>query len=203
MSPRLKTRYLEEVRPALQAEFGHENQQAVPCLTKIVVNMGVGRAKETPKLLELAAKHLAQLSGQKPIITKARRSIAAFKLREGVPIGCKVTLRKDRMWHFFDKLLSLAIPRFRDFRGLSPFAFDGRGNYSLGVAEQAVFPEIDADKLDLSETVGMGITLNISGGSDEQSRFLLTQFGFPFRKDETYKEHAERKQKKRSVARRY
>ena len=153
----------------------------VPRLEKIVINMGVGRATQQQSLLEGAVRDLQVIAGQKPVVTKARRSIAAFKLREGMAIGCMVTLRGDRMWEFFDRLISLAIPRIRDFRGLSPRSFDGRGNYTFGVTEQLIFPEIDYDKVDTPR--GMDITIVTSGRTDAEGRALLAAFGFPFRRE--------------------
>ncbi len=181
--PRLKTRYESELRPRLQSELGLRNIMEVPRLEKIVVNVGVGRATQQQSLLEGAVRDLTIISGQKPIVTKARRSIAAFKLREGNSIGCKVTLRGDRMWEFFDRLISLAIPRIRDFRGLPPRSFDGRGNYTFGVTEQLIFPEIDYDRIDA--TRGMDITIVTTATNDRDGRALLDAFGFPFRRDES------------------
>jgi large subunit ribosomal protein L5 len=176
--PRFKRRYVDEIRPRLVAETGL-NIMAVPRLVKIVVNMGVGEAVKEAKTLDEAVNELRIITGQKPMVTKARRSIAGFKLREGVPIGAKVTLRGDRMWEFLDRLLSVALPRIRDFRGLNPRSFDGRGNYSFGVTEQLIFPEIDYDKV--TTIRGMDITLTTTATNDEQGRALLSAFGFPFR----------------------
>jgi large subunit ribosomal protein L5 len=176
--PRLKTRYREEILPALQSEFEIKNVMQVPGLTKIVVNMGVGEAARDSKLIEGAIKDLATITGQKPMVTRARKSIAQFKLREGMPIGAHVTLRGDRMWEFLDRLLSLALPRIRDFRGLSPRQFDGRGNYTFGLTEQAMFHEIDQDKIDRSR--GMDITVVTTASNDDEGRALLKQLGFPF-----------------------
>jgi large subunit ribosomal protein L5 len=181
--PRLKVRYETEARSGLQRELGLPNVMMVPRLEKIVINMGVGRATQQQSLLEGAVRDLTVISGQKPIVTRAKKSIAGFKLREGNAIGCKVTLRGDRMWEFLDRLISLAIPRIRDFRGLSPKGFDGRGNYTFGVTEQLIFPEIDYDKIDSPR--GMDITIVTSARSDEQGRALLDAFGFPFRKEGT------------------
>ena len=176
--PRFKRRYLDEIRPRLVAETGL-NVMAVPRLVKIVVNMGVGEAVKEAKTLDEAVNELRIITGQKPMVTKARRSIAGFKLREGVPIGAKVTLRGDRMWEFLDRLLSIALPRIRDFRGLNPRSFDGKGNYSFGVTEQLIFPEIDYDKV--TTIRGMDITIATTATTDEHGRALLAAFGFPFR----------------------
>jgi large subunit ribosomal protein L5 len=178
VAPRLKTKYREEILPALKSEFDIANVMQVPGLTKIVVNMGVGEAARDSKLIEGAIKDLAAITGQKPAVTKARKSIAQFKLREGMPIGAHVTLRGDRMWEFLDRLLSLALPRIRDFRGLNPKQFDGRGNYTFGLTEQVMFHEIDQDKVD--RTRGMDITIVTTATNDEQGRALLKQLGFPF-----------------------
>jgi len=179
--PRLKTRYRAEILPALQAEFEIANVMQVPGLTKIVVNMGVGEAARDSKLIEGAVKDLTAITGQKPLVTKARKSIAQFKLREGMPIGAHTTLRGDRMWEFLDRLLSLALPRIRDFRGLNPNQFDGRGNYTFGLTEQVMFHEIDQDKIDRSR--GMDITIVTTATNDEQGRALLKQLGFPFKEN--------------------
>ncbi|HEY2667185.1 MAG TPA: 50S ribosomal protein L5 [Actinomycetota bacterium] len=176
--PRFKRRYLDEIRPRLMADTGL-NVMAVPRVVKIVVNMGVGEAVREAKTLDEAVNELRIITGQKPMVTKARRSIAGFKLREGVPIGAKVTLRGDRMWEFLDRLLSVALPRIRDFRGLSPRSFDGRGNYSFGVTEQLIFPEIDYDKV--TTIRGMDITIATTATTNEQGAALLSAFGFPFR----------------------
>jgi large subunit ribosomal protein L5 len=178
VAPRLKTRYREEILPALQSEFEIKNVMQVPGLTKIVVNMGVGEAARDSKLIEGAIKDLAAITGQKPQVTRARKSIAQFKLREGMPIGAHVTLRGDRMWEFLDRLLSLALPRIRDFRGLSPRQFDGRGNYTFGLTEQVMFHEIDQDKVDRAR--GMDITVVTTATNDDEGRALLKQLGFPF-----------------------
>ena len=179
--PRLKTRCREEILPALQSEFDIKNVMQVPGLTKIVVNMGVGEAARDSKLIEGAVRDLTAITGQKPTVTKARKSIAQFKLREGMPIGAHVTLRGDRMWEFADRLLSLALPRIRDFRGLSPKQFDGRGNYTFGLTEQVMFHEIDQDKIDRSR--GMDITVVTTATTDDQGRALLKQLGFPFKEN--------------------
>ena len=181
VTPRLKTRYREEILPALKAEFEIANVMQVPGLTKIVVNMGVGEAARDSKLIEGAIRDLTAITGQKPAVTKARKSIAQFKLREGMPIGTHVTLRGDRMWEFLDRLLSLALPRIRDFRGLSPKQFDGRGNYTFGLTEQVMFHEIDQDKVDRQR--GMDITIVTTATNDEQGRALLKQLGFPFKEN--------------------
>ena len=177
-SPRLKTRYREEILPALREEFGFSNVMQVPGLTKIVVNMGVGEAARDSKLIEGAVRDLASITGQKPQVTRARKSIAQFKLREGMPIGAHVTLRGDRMWEFLDRLLSLALPRIRDFRGLSPRQFDGNGNYTFGLTEQSVFHEIDQDRIDRPR--GMDITIVTTAPTDDEGRALLKHLGFPF-----------------------
>jgi large subunit ribosomal protein L5 len=177
--PRLKQRYRAEIISALQSEFEIANIMQVPGLTKIVVNMGVGEAARDSKLIEGAVKDLTAITGQKPQVTKARKSIAQFKLREGMPIGAHVTLRGDRMWEFLDRLLTLALPRIRDFRGLSPKQFDGRGNYTFGLTEQVMFHEIDQDKVDRSR--GMDITVVTTATNDDEGRALLKQLGFPFK----------------------
>ncbi len=179
--PRLRTRYASEIRGSLQRELGLANTMLVPRMEKIVLNMGVGKAVAQASLLEGAVRDLTVISGQRPIVTKAKKSIAAFKLRQGNAIGAKVTLRGDRMWEFFDRLISLAIPRIRDFRGLSPKGFDGRGNYTFGVNEQLIFPEIEYDKIDAPR--GMDVTIVTTARTDAEGRALLDAFGFPFRKD--------------------
>ena len=179
--PRLKERYLTEVRDQLKSELGLANIMEVPRLEKIVINMGVGRATQQASLIEGAQRDLEVITGQKPVVTRAKKSIAGFKLREGQNIGVKATLRGDRAWEFFDRLLSLAIPRIRDFRGLSPRSFDGRGNYTFGVTEQLIFPEIDYDKIDT--TRGMDITIVTTARTNEEGRAFLTAFGFPFRQE--------------------
>ncbi len=179
--PRLRKRYDEEIRSQLLDQLGLANVMQVPRLSKIVVNMGVGEAVAQPSLLEGAVRDLAILSGQKPLVTKARKSIANFKLREGNAIGAKVTLRGARMWEFLDRLISLAIPRIRDFRGLDPRSFDGRGNYTFGVTEQLIFPEIDYDQVDAPR--GMDITIVTTAETDEHGRALLVAFGFPFKRE--------------------
>jgi large subunit ribosomal protein L5 len=177
--PRLKERYREEIVGALREQFEFANVMQVPGLTKIVVNMGVGDAAKDSKLIDGAIRDLATITGQKPQITKARKSIAQFKLREGMPIGAHVTLRGDRMWEFLDRLLSLALPRIRDFRGLSPKQFDGNGNYTFGLNEQSMFHEIDQDKID--RVRGMDITVVTTAKTDDEGRALLRQLGFPFK----------------------
>ncbi len=177
-TPRLKQRYREELVPRLLRELGYSNVMQAPHLEKIVVNMGVGDAVKDGRMLEAALEDLTIITGQKPVVTRARKSIAGFKLREGMAIGAKVTLRGDRMWEFLDRLLSVALPRIRDFRGLSPKAFDGRGNYTLGVTEQLIFPEIDYDKV--AKVRGMDITVVTTAGSDEEGLTLLVALGFPF-----------------------
>lgn len=176
----MKEQYKQEVVPALQKEFDYQNPMQVPRIEKITLNMGVGEAVGDKKLIENAVADLERLSGQKAVVTKARKSVAGFKIREGWPIGCKVTLRGERMWDFFDRLVHIAIPRVRDFRGLNPKSFDGRGNYSMGVREQIIFPEIEYDKVD--KIRGLDITITTSAGSDEEGRELLKAFGFPFKK---------------------
>ncbi len=176
--PRLRQRYRDEIAAALRSELALDNAMQVPTLTKIVVNMGVGEAARDSKLIEGAIRDLATITGQKPAVTRARKSIAQFKLREGMPIGAHVTLRGDRMWEFLDRLLSLALPRIRDFRGLSPRQFDGRGNYTFGLTEQVMFHEIDQDKVDRPR--GMDVTVVTTAGDDETGRALLTRLGFPF-----------------------
>jgi large subunit ribosomal protein L5 len=177
--PRMKARYREEILPAMREEFGYANVMQVPGLTKIVVNMGVGEAARDSKLIEGAVKDLTAITGQKPQVTRSRKSIAQFKLREGMPIGAHVTLRGDRMWEFLDRLLALALPRIRDFRGLSDRQFDGRGNYTFGLTEQVMFHEINQDKIDRSR--GMDITVVTTATNDAEGRALLKKLGFPFK----------------------
>jgi large subunit ribosomal protein L5 len=177
-TPRLRERYRTEVREQLQRTLGLDNVMQVPTLTKIVVNMGVGDAITDPKAIDGAMRDLATITGQQPRLTRARKSIAGFKLRQGMPIGAKVTLRGDRMWDFFDRLLAIALPRIRDFRGLPTRSFDGRGNYTFGVTEQLIFPEIDYDSID--RVRGMDITIVTTATTDEQARAFLEAFGFPF-----------------------
>ncbi len=178
-APRLKERYKNEVSAQLQKEFNFSNKMQIPTLSKIVVNMGVGEAAKDSKLIEGAIRDLTTITGQRPLVTKARKSIANFKLREGQPIGAHVTLRGDRMWEFMDRLLSVSLPRIRDFRGLSPKQFDGSGNYTFGLTEQVVFPEIEQDKLD--RVRGMDITIVTSAKNDNEGRALLKALGFPFK----------------------
>ncbi len=180
MVPRLKTYYEENAVPALIKEFGYKNTMEVPRLVKVTINMGLGEAIQNPKLIESAVFEITTIAGQKPVVTKARKSIASFKLREGQSIGAMVTLRRERMYEFLDRLISVAIPRIRDFRGISAKAFDGRGNYSLGIKEQIVFTEIDYDKVD--KIKGMNVTIVTTAKTDEEGRALLKNMGMPFRK---------------------
>ena len=177
--PRLKARYREEIVPALREDFSYANVMQVPGVTKVIVNMGVGEAARDSKLIEGAIRDLTDITGQRPAVTKARKSIAQFKLREGMPIGAHVTLRGDRMWEFLDRLLSIALPRIRDFRGLSPRQFDGHGNYTFGLNEQSMFHEIDQDKID--RVRGMDVTIVTTAKTDEEGRALLRRLGFPFK----------------------
>jgi large subunit ribosomal protein L5 len=179
MVPRLFERYRKEIVPRLQQEFGYRNVHQVPKLEKIVLNMGVGEATQNAKLIEQAAQELAVITGQKPAIRKARKSIANFKLRAGQAVGCMVTLRGARMWEFYDRLVSVSLPRVRDFKGVSPKAFDGRGNYSLGVREQIIFPEVDYDKVE--RITGLNITVCTTARNDAEGKALLTHLGMPFR----------------------
>lgn len=179
MAARLKERYQKDVAPAIAKEFAIKNPMAIPRLEKIVLNMGMGEAVANAKILDTAVAELTSIAGQKPVITKAKKSIASFKLRQGMPIGVMVTLRGERMYEFFDRLVSVALPRVRDFRGVSPKAFDGRGNYTIGVREQLIFPEIDFNKVD--KLRGMNITIITSARDDEQARALLKGLGMPFR----------------------
>ena len=178
-APRLKERFKSEVSAHLVEKFGFKNRMQIPTLTKVVINMGVGEAAKDSKLIEGAIRDLTTITGQRPVVTKARKSIANFKLREGQPIGAHVTLRGDRMWEFMDRLLSVSLPRIRDFRGLSPKQFDGSGNYAFGLTEQVVFPEIQQDKLD--RVRGMDITIVTSAKNDDEGRALLRALGFPFK----------------------
>ncbi len=178
---RLEEKYRNEVVPALMKALNLSNVMEVPRITKVVVNIGLGEALDNPKALDYAVQDLTTITGQKPIITKARKSVAAFKLREGRPIGVKVTLRGDRMWAFLDRLMNVALPRVRDFRGVSPNAFDGRGNYTLGIREQLIFPEIDYDKID--KVRGMEVTIVTTARNDEEGRQLLALLGMPFKKE--------------------
>ncbi|MGL6197629.1 MAG: 50S ribosomal protein L5 [Lachnospiraceae bacterium] len=177
---RLKEVYQNEIMDAMTKKFGYKNSMEVPKLEKVVINMGVGEAKENAKVLDSAVADLEKISGQKPVVTKAKRSVANFKLREGMAIGCKVTLRGKRMYEFVDRLINLALPRVRDFRGVNPNAFDGRGNYALGIKEQLIFPEIEYDKID--KVRGMDVIFVTTAKSDEEARELLTQFNMPFTK---------------------
>jgi large subunit ribosomal protein L5 len=189
--PRLKARYRTEIAKALNEEFSYDNVMQIPGLTKIVVNMGVGEAARDSKIIDMAVRDLTAITGQKPQVTKARKSIAQFKLREGMPIGCHVTLRGDRMWEFADRLLTLALPRIRDFRGLSPRQFDGKGNYTFGLTEQVMFHEIDQDKIDRPR--GMDITFVTTASSDDEGRALLRHLGFPFKADADVVANAKKK----------
>ena len=178
---RLKTRYLEEIRPALMERFGYSTPMQAPRIEKITVNMGVGDAKQDSKMLEAATEQLATITGQRPNVRRARKSIAQFKVREGMPVGLAVTLRNERSYEFLDRLMSVAIPRIRDFRGLNPRSFDGRGNYSMGVREQIIFPEIDYDEID--QVRGLDIVITTSAASDDEAFALLEAFGMPFSKE--------------------
>ncbi|MBK8970708.1 MAG: 50S ribosomal protein L5 [Hahellaceae bacterium] len=180
MTSKYKDVYQKEVLPSLMKEFGYSNVMQVPKIQKITLNMGVGEAVGDKKQIDAAVAELERISGQKVVVTKAKRSVAGFKIRQGFPIGCKVTLRGDRMWEFFERLVDIAIPRVRDFRGLNPKSFDGRGNYSMGVKEQIIFPEIDYDKIDTVR--GLDITITTSAASDDEARAMLKAFNFPFRK---------------------
>ena len=177
---RLKEKYQSEIIPALKETFQYKSVMEIPKLEKIVINMGLGEAKENAKVIDGAINDLSTITGQRPVVTKAKKSVAAFKLREGMNIGCKVTLRGERMYEFLDRFISVAIPRVRDFRGLSPNSFDGRGNYAVGMKEQLIFPEIDYDKVD--KIRGMDIVIVTTAKTDEEARELLKQFGMPFRK---------------------
>ena len=180
MAARLRDRYAKEVAPSLRKEFGIDNVMAVPRVEKIVLNMGLGEAVANPKMLDGAAEELTAIAGQKAIVTKAKKSIATYKLRTGMPIGARVTLRGDRMWEFLDRLINIALPRVRDFRGVSTKAFDGRGNYTLGVRDHFIFPEIDYSKTDKSK--GLNVTIVTTAGRDDRARALLTELGMPFAK---------------------
>lgn len=185
-TPRMQEKYFQQVLPALAEKFGRKNRLSLPRIEKIVVNMGVGAATQEKKFLETAAEAMSLITGQKPIITKSRQAISAFRLREGMPIGCKVTLRGRKMYEFLDRLVSMALPRVRDFRGINRTAFDGNGSYSLGLAEQLVFPELNPDKF--LRVQGMNITIVIRNASDDESREMLTQMGMPFQTEEVAKE---------------
>lgn len=178
--PRLKEKYETEIIPALMTKFSYKNIMEVPKIEKVIVHVTLGEAIQNIKLLDAAEKQIALITGQKPLITKSKRALAAFKLKKGMPIGCKVTLRKERMYEFLDKLISLALPRIRDFRGISPKSFDGRGNYSFGIKEQFIFPEIDYDKVDMIH--GLDITVCTTAKTDEEALALLKEFGMPYRK---------------------
>jgi len=175
----LKEKYADEVSREMMQKFNYENIHQVPRLEKVVINMGVGEAKENPKILDAAVRDLSTITGQRPVITKAKKSVASFKLREGMSIGCKLTLRGERMYHFLDKLINVALPRVRDFRGVSPKAFDGRGNYTLGIKEQLIFPEINYD--DIEKVMGMDVTIVTTAETDEEARELLRLMGMPFK----------------------
>jgi len=177
--PRLQVRYEEEIREELKQEFSLSSVMAVPRLDRIVLNMGLGEAVQNPKIMDRAVEEMTCIAGQKPLVTRARKAIANFKLREGMPIGVAVTLRRTRMYEFFDRLINVALPRVRDFRGLNPRAFDGRGNYTMGIREQVIFPEVDLDKVE--KTLGLGITLVTTANNDEQGLALLKRFGVPLR----------------------
>jgi large subunit ribosomal protein L5 len=179
VTSRLKERYDQEIAPALQKEFGYDNAMQVPRVHKLVVNIGMGEAKDNSKAMDNAVRDLSDITGQRPVVTRAKRSVASFKLREGMPIGVMVTLRGQHMWDFLDKVMNIALPRTRDFQGVSPDAFDGRGNYTLGMREQLVFPEIDYDKVD--KVRGMEITIVTTARNDEEGRRLLSMLGMPFR----------------------
>ena len=185
-TPRLKQRYNETIAKAMTEKFGYENALEVPRLEKIVLNMGVGEASQDKKKVQTAAEEMELIAGQKPVITKAKKSIAQFKLREGMPIGCKVTLRRDRMYEFVDRLVTVAMPRIRDFRGLNPKSFDGHGNYAMGLKEQIIFPEISYDRIE--KIRGMDIIVTTTAKTDEEARELLRLFGFPFPAEETAEE---------------
>jgi len=182
MAARLKERYEGEIKPQLMERFGYSSVMQVPRMQKITVNMGVGEAKQDTKMLDAAAEQLATITGQKPAIRRAKKSIAGFKLREGMPVGVVVTLRRERMWEMFDRLTSIAIPRIRDFRGLSPRSFDGRGNYTLGLREQIIFPEVDYDAID--QVRGLNVTITTTAQTDDEARELLRMLGMPFGSDE-------------------
>jgi len=177
---RLKDIYKETVAPALKTEFGYTNPMQIPAISKIVVNMGCGEASQNSKLIEGALTDMTAITGQKPVITRARKSIANFKLRDGMPVGCRVTLRGEQMWEFLDRLVNIALPRIRDFKGVSPKSFDGRGNFTLGIKEQIIFPEIEYDKVD--KVRGMDITICTTANTNDEGRALLKQFSMPFRK---------------------
>jgi large subunit ribosomal protein L5 len=179
VNPRFREKYEKEIVPVLMKRFGYKNPMQVPRIKKVVVNMGLGEAVGNPKLIDSAVAELSAITGQKPVVTRAKKSIATFKLREGMPIGAMVTLRRERMWEFLDRLITLSLPSVRDFRGTSPRAFDGAGNYTLGLREQIVFPEIDFDKVD--KVKGLNITINTTAHTDEEAKELLAKLGMPFR----------------------
>jgi large subunit ribosomal protein L5 len=181
MSPRLQTKYNEEISTSLKGEFSYKNVHQIPKVTKVVLNMGLGAAVQNPKIIEAAQKELSAIAGQRAVVTRARRSIATFKLREGMPIGCSVTLRRNHMWEFLDRLINVSLPRVKDFRGINSKGFDGRGNFSMGIREHIIFPEINYDKIDRIK--GLNITIVTTAMTDEESRSLLTYLGMPFRKD--------------------
>ncbi len=187
-TPRLKQRYRETIAQAMKDKFGYANDLQIPRLEKIVLNMGVGEASQDKKKVQVAAEEMELIAGQKPVITKAKKSIAQFKLREGMPIGCKVTLRRDRMYEFLDRLVTIAMPRIRDFRGLNPRSFDGHGNYAMGLKEQIVFPEISYDRIE--KVRGMDIIVTTTAKTDEEARELLRLFGFPFPAEEAEQKEA-------------
>src|SRR3954470_7507286 len=196
---RLKDRYNDEIRPALVRKFGYSSVMQAPKLTKITLNMGVGEAKQDAKMLEAAQTQLATIAGQKPNVRRARKSVANFKLREGMPVGLTVTLRQERAFEFLDRLTAVAIPRIRDFRGLNPRSFDGRGNYSIGVREQIIFPEIDYDSID--QVRGLDITITTTAQTDEEAYALLESFGMPFRRDDGGSAAAMRREQEEEAAR--
>ncbi len=185
-TPRMRARYDAEIAKAMTEKFGYKNPMQVPKLSKIVLNMGVGEATQDKKKVEQAAQEMELIAGQKPVITKAKKSIAQFKLREGMAIGCKVTLRRERMYEFLDRLITIAMPRIRDFRGVNPNSFDGRGNYAMGIKEQIVFPEINYDRID--KVRGMDVIVTTTAKTDDEARELLRLFGFPFPQEETAEE---------------
>lgn len=180
MTPRLKTKYKEEIASNLKTEFGYTNDHQIPKITKVVLNMGLGAATQNPKIIEEAQNELTMIAGQHAVVTRAKRSIATFKLREGMPIGTSVTLRRDRMWEFLDRLISISLPRVRDFRGVNPKGFDGRGNFSMGIQEHIIFQEIDYDKI--NKIKGLNISIVTTAKTDEEARSLLAHVGMPFRK---------------------
>ncbi len=191
-TPRMKQRYNETIVAAMTEKFGYKNRMEVPKIDKIVLNMGVGEASQDKKKVQTAAEEMALIAGQKPVITKAKKSIAQFKLREGMPIGTKVTLRKERMFEFLDRLITIAMPRIRDFRGVNPKSFDGRGNYAMGLKEQIVFPEISYDKIDVVR--GMDIIVTTTANTDDEARELLRLFGFPFPRTEEASDASDKKE---------